>query len=215
MHRISMLDGSELPVNKVMAVGRNYAAHAAEMNAAAEPVIFSKPATSLVIPGEPVILPRERGSIHYECELLVWLKDGGTNLKTEEAAALVAAYGLGLDLTLRDIQAEAKAKGRPWTLAKGFDGSMPVSRFVPVGAVDNPDQLEFSFTLNDEVKQKGKVSNMILSIGELLSYISQWITLERGDLILTGTPEGVGPVSPGDNALMVLHNHLEQPLHFS
>ncbi len=208
------LDGRELPVGKILAVGRNYAAHAAEMNAPAEPVVFLKPPTALVRPGEPVPLPRDRGSVHHELEILVWLSEGGSHLDPAAAARCVGAYGLGLDLTLRDVQAQAKQSGGPWTLAKGFDGSLPVSSLVPASAVPDPSRLTFALTNRGAPLQRGRASDMMRDAPRLISWISTWITWEPGDLLLTGTPEGVGPVSPGDTVVMTLDGHLESTVRF-
>lgn len=211
---IPVQGGEPRPVGKILAVGRNYADHAVEMNAAPEPVLFLKPSTSVRLPGEPVQLPRDRGSVHHELELVVWLARGGTSLDEAEAATLPGAYGLGLDLTLRNIQAEAKAKGRPWTVAKGFDGALPLAPLVPVEAVPDPAALTFGLELNGAQVQKGAARDMILSVPRLLSAITRWITLEPGDLVLTGTPSGVGPVEPGDTARMILDGHYECEVRF-
>lgn len=211
---IPVQGGEPRPVGKILAVGRNYADHAVEMKAAPEPVLFLKPSTSVRLPGEPVQLPRDRGSVHHELELVVWLARGGTSLDEAEAALLPGAYGLGLDLTLRNIQAEAKAKGRPWTVAKGFDGALPLAPLVPVEAVPDPAALTFGLELNGTPVQRGAARDMILSVPRLLAAITRWITLEPGDLVLTGTPAGVGPVEPGDIARMILDGHYECEVRF-
>ncbi len=202
------------PTGKILAVGRNYADHAREMKAPAEPVIFMKPSTALRFPGQDVALPRDRGSVHHELELVALLGRGGTGVDPARAAGLVAAYGLGLDLTLRDVQDRAKARGGPWTLAKGFDGALPLSPLIPVDRIGDPAALAFHLEVNGEVRQRGRAADMLLPVGELLAYISRWITLEPGDLVLTGTPAGVGPLAPGDEALMVLEGHLETRVRF-
>ncbi len=212
--RIPVLGGGSLPVGKILAVGRNYADHAAEMKSPPEPIFFMKPSTAVRLPGEDVVLPRGRGSVHHEIEIVVALGDGGRNLDPAKAAALVAAYGVGLDLTLRDVQNEAKSKGQPWTLAKGFDGALPLSPFVPAGSAADPASLAFRLEVNGSVRQSGHAGNMILGVGPLLARLSEWITLEAGDLLLTGTPAGVGPVVPGDEALMALEGLVEARVHF-
>jgi 2-keto-4-pentenoate hydratase/2-oxohepta-3-ene-1,7-dioic acid hydratase in catechol pathway len=213
-HVVYTVDGAILPVNKILAVGRNYADHAAEMDAPAVPVIFMKPATALRNPGEPVRLPRGRGSVHHEVEVVVWLERGGSALDAAAAAAGIGAYGLGLDLTLRDVQTRAKAEGKPWTLAKGFDGSLPVSPFVRAAAVADPAALAFSLDVDGVRRQTGRAAGMLLPVGKLLSAIAAWITLEPGDLILTGTPSGVGPVAPGERAVLTLDGHFEHAVEF-
>lgn len=211
---IPVQGGDPRPVGKILAVGRNYADHAVEMKAAPEPVLFLKPTTAIRLPGEPVRLPRDRGSVHHELELVVWLAFGGTALDETAAARLPGAYGLGLDLTLRNVQTEAKAKGRPWTVAKGFDGALPLGPLVPAEDVPDPAALTFRLEVNGAVVQKGAARDMILSVPRLLSAITQWITLEPGDLVLTGTPAGVGPVGPGDSARMILDGHYESDVQF-
>jgi 2-keto-4-pentenoate hydratase/2-oxohepta-3-ene-1,7-dioic acid hydratase in catechol pathway len=215
MSRLLPVIGADpIAVGKILAVGRNYADHAAEMHAPADPVIFMKPATALRLPGEEVVLPRDRGSVHHEVELLVALSGGGARLTEAEAARAVGAYGIGLDLTLRDVQAAAKAKGGPWTLAKGFDGALPVSAFVPAARIAEPGDLRFRLEVNGTLRQEGHAADMVLSVPALLAYISTWITLEPGDLVLTGTPAGVGPVVAGDEAHMTLDGWTEARYRF-
>lgn len=212
---IPVTGGGAWPVNKILAVGRNYADHAREMNAPAEPVLFMKPRTALRLPGEPVALPRNRGAVHHEVELVVSLGGGGANLSEAQAAGLVRGYGLGLDLTLREVQAEAKAKGRPWETAKGFDGAFPVTPFIPAPAVTDPAALTFSLEdAGGEVRQRGCAGDMVLSVPRLLAYMSTWFTLEADDLVLTGTPAGVGPVTPGTRVRLRLDGHLESDIEF-
>jgi acylpyruvate hydrolase len=211
---LPVIGADPIPVGKILAVGRNYADHAAEMQAPADPVIFMKPATALRLPGEAVVLPRDRGSVHFEVEILVALAHGGTRLTEKAAAAAIGAYGIGLDLTLRDVQAAAKAKGLPWTLAKGFDGALPVSEFVPAARIPDPSGLRFRLEVNGTLRQVGHAADMVLSVPALLAYISTWITLEPGDLVLTGTPAGVGPVVAGDEAHMTLDGWTEARFRF-
>jgi 2-keto-4-pentenoate hydratase/2-oxohepta-3-ene-1,7-dioic acid hydratase in catechol pathway len=206
--------GDAVAVGKILAVGRNYADHAAEMNAPAEPVVFMKPGTAVRLPGEEVLLPRNRGAVHHEIELVASLRDGGSNVSEQDAARMIGAYGLGLDLTLRDVQGRAKAKGGPWTLAKGFDGSLPLSPFLAAEAVVDPAALRFRLLVNGGIRQEGRASDMLLSIPAIIAFISSWITLEPGDLILSGTPAGVGPVEPGDEAVMVLEDRFEARVRF-
>ncbi len=213
--RLPVIGADPIPVGKILAVGRNYADHAAEMQAPADPVIFMKPTTALRLPGEDVVLPRDRGSVHHEVEILVALSRGGTHLTEAEAARAVGAYGIGLDLTLRDVQAAAKAKGLPWTLAKGFDGALPVSEFVPAARIPEPRDLRFRLELNGTLRQEGRAVDMVLSVPALLAFISTWITLEPGDLVLTGTPAGVGPIVAGDEAHIVLDGWTEARFRFS
>lgn len=204
MREVPFTEGAPRSLGKIVAVGRNYAEHAAEMNAPAEPVVFLKPSTAVVSPGAPVVLPRERGSIHHEIEIAVWLAEGGANLTPADAARLPGGYALALDLTLRDVQAEAKAKGRPWALAKGFDGAMPLAPFHPAAHVPDPASLTFRLLVNGAVRQEGKAREMLLDVPRLLAFVSTWMTWEPGDVLLTGTPAGVGPIVPGDEATLVM-----------
>lgn len=156
----------------------------------------------------PIILPTFSANVHYETELLVLIGMGGKNIKPENALSHVAGYGIGLDLTARDLQEEAQAKGLPWTLAKGFDGSACVSRFI--AASDLPHVMKCSFTmkLNGELRQHGEVALMLFNLPTLIAYLSQVFTLNKGDLIFTGTPQGVGPLHSGDVLELDLANQL-------
>lgn len=194
------------PVGTVYCVGLNYADHAAEMKSTRpdEPMIFIKPASSLVTENQPVTYPALTQDLHHEVELVVCLNRGGRHLSLSEAESAVLAYGLGLDLTLRDRQAEAKAKGRPWSVSKGFAQSAPVSelQIAPEGKL--PPELDFSLSLNGETRQQGNTRDMLFSVSELIVYLSSVFELRRGDLIYTGTPAGVGPLQRGDTAVAFL-----------
>lgn len=163
-----------------------------------EPVIFLKPNSALHDIIQPIEIPKNHGSVHHEIELAVCLGKCARFVKETEAMEYVAGYGLALDLTLRDVQARAKQDGLPWSLAKGFDGACPVSEFVDKAKIDTVDDLTISLLVNDQIRQHSNTSYMIFKIPYLISYISQWMTLLEGDLIITGTPEGVGPLQPGD-----------------
>ncbi len=191
-----------LPVGTVYCVGLNYADHAAEMKSTRpeEPLIFIKPASSLVTGNQSVTYPAITNELHHEVELVVCLNRGGRNLTLGEAENAVLAYGLGLDLTLRDRQAEAKAKGRPWSVAKGFAQSAPVStlQLAPEGKL--PQSLDFKLLVNGEPRQQGNTDQMLFSVPELIVYLSTVFELRRGDLIYTGTPAGVSALQRGDMA---------------
>ena len=199
-HRWISGDWIDLPVGKVVCVGRNYAAHIAELNNAVPeaPVLFIKPTTALTRLELPIVLPVNRGEVHHETEIALLIKDTLSNASERECAEAVLAVGLGLDLTLRDLQNQQKSKGLPWEIAKAFDNSCPLSGFVAKEHVGRFDNIEFSLSINDELKQHGFSSNMMTSVPKLLSYISQHFTLQPGDIVLTGTPEGVGPLRSGD-----------------
>ena len=192
--------GERLRVGKILAVGRNYAAHNKEMGTEAKipPVVFFKPPSALVHDGGNVALPRELGAVHHEVEMVVVMGKSGRGIVAAEALDHVLGYAVGIDLTLRDLQNEAKKKGEPWDLAKGFDGSAPVSLVVPKEHAGDPGDLPISLAVNGQVKQSGSTKDMLHHVSELVALASRLITLERGDLLFTGTPEGVGPIVPGD-----------------
>jgi len=192
--------GERLAVGKILAVGRNYAAHVAEMGAPpdAPPVLFLKPPSALVGDGATVLLPREAGSVHHEVELVAVIGRRGRAIEPAAALDHVLGYAVGIDLTLRDVQAEAKRRGEPWTLAKGFDGSAPVSVVAPREEVGDGSGLAIELRVGGTVRQRGTTSHMLRPVADLVAFASRWITLEPGDLLFTGTPDGVGPVEPGD-----------------
>ncbi|EKX39112.1 hypothetical protein GUITHDRAFT_160029 [Guillardia theta CCMP2712] len=185
---------------KIVAIGRNYVKHAMELNnpVPSEPFWFLKPTTSYVTAGKPVIIPRGVDEIHHEVELGVVIGRGGKNIKSEEALSHVAGYCLAFDMTVRTWQDKAKQKGLPWTACKGFDSSLPVGSFLHKDLVKDPSNLTLWCKVNQVERQRGSTSLMIFPIPQLISAISSVHTLEEGDLILTGTPEGVGPVRRGD-----------------
>lgn len=191
----------EISVGTIYAVGLNYARHIAEMQSQrpAEPVIFLKPASALVSGGGQVPYPPQTTDLHHEVELVVLLGSDARHLDLDDAPQVIQGYGLGLDLTLRDRQARAKAKGQPWAVAKGFAASAPVSTFLPAEHLD-PADLELSLRVNGELRQQGRTREMLFSIPELLVYLSSVFQLQRGDLIFTGTPDGVGALQRGDKA---------------
>jgi len=187
-------------VGKILCLARNYVAHAHELGneVPTDPVLFSKPASSIVKSGEYVVIPAYSHNCHYEAELAVLIGDTGKDVTPEEAMALVCGYGVALDMTLRDTQTQLKSKGYPWDLAKGFDTSCPLSDFVRAAAVADPHELQIQLEVNGVLRQDGNTNCMIQRIPEILAFISRAFTLERGDIILTGTPAGVGQVVPGD-----------------
>jgi 5-carboxymethyl-2-hydroxymuconate isomerase len=189
-----------IQVGKIVCVGRNYAEHVKEMHVevADEPVLFLKPSSALLRDGGRIVIPPFSSNLHYEVELVVLIGTGGKNVSRARALAHVAGYGVGLDMTLRDVQAEAKRKGLPWVVAKGFDTSAPVSAFLPASSVEDPHDLLLTLKVNGQVRQQSSTSRMLFRIDELVSYISERFTLEEGDLIFTGTPEGVGRTVSGD-----------------
>jgi fumarylpyruvate hydrolase len=192
------------PVRRVYCVGRNYAEHAKEMGFTGreDPFFFNKPADALlnVADGQVGVLPYppKTSNLHYEIELVVALDKGGRDLTPEQAAKCVWGYAIGLDMTRRDLQGEAKKLGRPWEVGKAFDQSAPIGPLHPREKTGDLDSAAISLSVNGTVKQSSDLSKMIWNIAESISYLSGLFELKAGDIIFTGTPEGVGPVVAGD-----------------
>lgn len=192
---------ARFPVRRVFCVGRNYAAHAREMGKDPDrepPFFFMKPADAVVAAQGVVPYPPATSDLHHEVEMVVALGGGGANVAPADALSLVWGYGVGLDLTRRDMQAVAKEMSRPWDLAKGFDASAPCSALRPVSEVGHPADARIWLEINGEVKQDGALQEMIWSVADVISHISRFVTLAPGDLIFSGTPADVGPLQPGD-----------------
>lgn len=189
-----------LSPGKILCIGRNYAAHARELGneVPEEPVVFLKPLSSLVGNGGKVILPSRTQDVHHEVELVLVIGKGGKDISVADAMKHIDGYAVGLDMTARDVQNAAKKKGLPWTVAKGFDTFAPIGDFVAASRIHNPQDLRVKLSVNSEVRQDGSTSDMIHTVAELVAYCSSLFTLMPGDLIFTGTPEGVGPVRDGD-----------------
>jgi len=189
------------PVRRVFCVGRNYASHAREMGSDPDrepPFFFTKPADAVVPAGGSVPYPPSTKELHHEIELVVALKGGGADIAPEAALDLVWGYGVGLDLTRRDLQAVAKKDGRPWDMAKGFDASAPCSPLQPVSAVGHPQDGAIWLEVNGQRKQEGNLNEMIWPVADVIAYLSRFVALAPGDLIYTGTPSGVDALQPGD-----------------
>lgn len=184
---------------KIICIGRNYGAHAKELgNAIPEkPVIFCKPDTALLRNNEPFYIPSFSQDVHHELELVVRIEKMGKTILPQFAHKYYSHITLGIDFTARDLQNELKSKGLPWELSKAFDHSALVGDFIPIGDMDVQD-LHFSMTKNDQMVQKGHTADMIFKINDIISFVSNYFTLKTGDLIFTGTPEGVGKVNIGD-----------------
>lgn len=184
---------------KIVAVGRNYAAHAKELGNAVpkEPVLFLKPTSSYLQSGGTIEIPHPLESLHYELELAVVIGKKARDVRQVHAMDFVEGYALALDMTARDIQSTAKAAGLPWTVAKGYDTFTPISSYIPKSMIPDQDSLELWLKVDGEIKQKGSTKDMIFKIPYLISHISSIMTLFEGDVILTGTPPGVGPVKAG------------------
>ena len=200
MKQITLSDNRLLTPTKIVCVGLNYTAHIEEMASkrSKTPVIFLKPNSALHPIQTPIPIPTDAGAVHHEVELAVCLGKGGSHIAERDVFDHIAGYGLALDLTLRDMQKEAKEAGRPWAIAKGFDHSCPVSDFVLKNEINDVDNLDLKLELNGNLRQQGNTAQMIFKLPQLIAYISRFYTLEEGDIILTGTPAGVGPLHVGD-----------------
>lgn len=186
------------PVRRIFCVGQNYADHAREMGSdpdRQQPFFFTKPADAVVPGGGTLPYPSMTNDLHHEVELVVALGTGGTDIAAADALAMIYGHAVGIDLTRRDLQAAAKKAGRPWDMAKGFDRSAPIAALTP-GAP--PASGPVTLTINGETRQAGDLSMMIWSVAEVIAALSRQVALAPGDLIFTGTPAGVGPISPGD-----------------
>ena len=198
-----VIDGkkSALTVGKVVCVGRNYAAHARELNNPLpdQPVLFIKPSTAIVSLHAPITIPPHMGACHFETELAVLIGQPlSRGCSESQAKQALAGVGLALDLTLRDLQQQLKESGLPWEKAKAFDGACPLSEFVAIERVDNLQDLEIRFSQNGELRQQGHTGQMLMPVLSLAVYAAQFFSLQPGDVLLTGTPSGVGPLSSGD-----------------
>ena len=184
---------------KIFCIGKNYAAHAKEMNSEvpSKPMVFMKPSTALLNNNKPFYYPEFSSNIHYEVEIVLKVSKNGKHINPKFALDYFDEIGLGIDFTARDIQSECKKKGHPWEVAKAFDHSAVIGKFIPVEGLDL-DSIEFSLTKNGEVVQKGNTKDLIYNFKTIVSYISTIFTIKITDLIMTGTPEGVGPVEIGD-----------------
>ena len=190
------------PVHRIYCIGRNYAEHAKEMGATVDrsrPLFFCKPADAIVTDGADVAYPPATADLHHEVEMIVALARGGSDIATARALDCVYGYGVGLDLTRRDLQAAAKAKGLPWDSAKAFDQSAPVSALQPCADIGHPREARLTLTVNANVRQQTDISEMIFAVPEIIHELSKLWELAPGDLIFTGTPAGVGAVQRGDS----------------
>lgn len=198
----------DYPVSKVVCVGSNYARHIQEMGSATpeEPVLFIKPETALCDLRQPISLPQGLGSVHHEVEMAVLIGSTLRHASEEHVSQAIAGYGIALDLTLRDLQGELKKAGRPWEKAKAFDNACPISGFIPAAAFEgDPQRATLELRINGEMRQHGSTADMIHPLVPLIAYMSRFFTLRAGDVILTGTPEGVGPLASGDELQLSLN----------
>lgn len=185
---------------KIICVGRNYAEHIKELNNEQpdDPVIFLKPETAIPLKNEPFFYPDFSTDIHHEVEILVKINRTGKNIEERFAHKYYDEIGVGIDFTARDIQSRLKAKGLPWELAKGFNGSAPISGFVPKAGFADLQHINFRLDVNGETRQQGNTNLMLFNIDYLIAFVSRYFLLQQGDILFTGTPKGVGPVQIGD-----------------
>lgn len=193
---------------KIFAIGRNYTEHITELKneRPEEPVIFSKPDTALLKNNQPFYYPDFSKDVHHEVELVLKISREGKNIQEKFAHKYFNEIGLGIDFTARDLQSKAKEKGLPWDIAKGFNGSAPISEFKKVGDFTDLNNINFKLEVNGEERQNGNTSLMLFSFHYIISYLSKFFTLKKGDLIFTGTPKGVGAVKIGDRLVGYLEN---------
>jgi fumarylpyruvate hydrolase len=194
----------QFPVNRIFCVGRNYAAHAREMGKDPDrdpPFFFMKPANAVVVAGNDEVTipyPPKTANFHHEIELVVAIGTGGANIPVEQALEHVYGYAVGLDMTRRDVQLEARDKGRPWEFGKSFAKSAPIGPIHKAADVGHVAEGEIAVTVNGEARQHSDIAKLIWSVAESIAYLSEYETLEPGDIIMTGTPEGVNAVKSGD-----------------
>ncbi|WP_114377245.1 fumarylacetoacetate hydrolase family protein [Elioraea thermophila] len=189
------------PVRRIWCVGRNYAEHAREMGHDPDrepPFFFAKPADAIVASGSTIPFPMATEDLHHEIELVVAIGQGGVAIDAERALDHVFGYAVGLDMTRRDRQAEAKRLARPWEMGKAFDRSAPMSAIAPASRIGHPVRGAIVLAVNGEIRQAGDLAQQIWSVAETIAHLSRLVELAPGDLIMTGTPAGVGPVRPGD-----------------
>ena len=205
MHTVK-LGNKDIPVGKIVCIGRNYVEHIKELGNQIpdKPVIFIKPASSIVGEGGTIVIPPHSSDCHHEVELAVMIGSEAKNVHANNALEHVTGYAVALDLTLRDIQSAQKEKGLPWEIAKAFDTACPLSAFVPADQVGDPQKLQIKLIVNDEVRQDGDTGDMMRSVAELIAAASAYFTLEAGDILLTGTPSGVGRIVSGDKLEAVI-----------
>jgi 2-keto-4-pentenoate hydratase/2-oxohepta-3-ene-1,7-dioic acid hydratase in catechol pathway len=209
MYQHQLLNASiSLPVGKAVCVGQNYHDHIKEMGSIVndEAVLFMKPSTAFVGIDTPISIPKT-GECHHEIELVILVNQSLKMVTEQQALQAIAGITVGLDLTLRDVQKQLKALGRPWELAKAFDGSAVVAPFVPLDAFDDIQQLSLSLQVNGELRQQGNTQQMIRPVAQLIALISQHFTLQPGDVIFTGTPAGVSALKPEDKLVMSLEHY--------
>jgi len=188
---------------KIICIGRNYVDHAKELNNPLPkmPIVFMKPATALLLENKPFYYPDFTKNLHHEAEIVLKISKNGRHVEHEFASTYYQEVGIGIDFTARDLQDDLKSKGHPWEIAKAFDFSAPLSKFIPLASLNDPININFKLTKNGTIVQNGNTKDLIFSFDELICHISKFFRLQIGDYIYTGTPAGVGPVEIGDTLI--------------
>ncbi len=201
MNDVLLLPDQKFQVGKIVCVGRNYAEHINEMDSkqTEDPVLFLKPSTAIIHEGTAIKLPDYSKEVHHEVEMVLLVSRIAKSVPKQDWKSYIGGVGIALDLTLRDLQREAKERGLPWSISKGFDGSCPISDFIALNKVEDIRNLNLELQVNGQIRQTASTSEMIFKVDELVSFISGIYTLEPGDLILTGTPAGVSKLNHGDS----------------
>ncbi len=207
---LTIPDFQHLQYGTLYCIGRNYSEHIEEMKSekTADPVVFLKPRSSIIHSGDSIVIPPVSSDVHFEAELVILIGSKTKNISEENALSSIEAFGIGIDMTARDIQSIAKEKGLPWTLAKGFETFAPLGNFHKYSSDIDLQKLSLELRVNGDVHQSDTTSKMIFSISQLISYLSKHFTLYPGDLIFTGTPKGVGQIKPGDKIEATLSEKL-------
>ncbi len=209
--KIKFINGETMDFGTMYCIGKNYAKHAAEMGGSVpkDPVVFLKPPAAYVEDGGKIIIPSFSDNVHHEVELVVAIGKDCIDVTEDSALDYVVGYAVGIDATLRDVQQEAKDKGKPWATAKGFRTSAPISKFIPASEIKNANLFDLEIKVNGEIRQKGNTKDMERSVETLISYLSKVFTLRKGDVIFTGTPEGVGKMLSGDCIVASLVGYID------
>mgnify|MGYP005845802689 CR=1 FL=1 len=210
MQTFKIPEFEEYTAGSVYCIGRNYAEHARELNNPVpdEPVVFLKPRSSLVFGNGKLELPMQSGDVHHEVEMVLLVGKQGKKVPASDAVQMIRAVAVGIDFTARDLQQKAKEKRHPWSVSKGFDTFAPVGKFIPFETIDNPADLYLELSINNNIRQQGNTKEMLFPVDKIIEHLTSVFTLYPGDLVFTGTPEGVGKVQKGDHIKAKLGNQL-------
>ena len=210
---LQVQNGGDMPIGKIICLARTYRRHAEEMGSpvADDIVMFLKPSSAVIHDGQSIRIPEQVGEVHHEVEMAMVIGREGSHIPASRAASHVYGYAVAVDVTARDVQREAKQQGLPWTTAKGYDTFCPLSSVAPVSQIEDPYALELSLLVNGDQRQSSTTSRLLCSVDEIIAAVSRVMMLCRGDVILTGTPEGVGPLHRGD----IVEAHLDAYCHLT